>query len=270
MFHCSEGRFDMNSSLTFFTLLAVLTLSASTSHSQDARRPGGANASFATREFRGTNDQTVRFSLFTPTPRGDDKLPLVLCLHGSGGNTAAANVLASAEQQKKHPCVVMAPACDSRTEHWVETRFRRGPEKRSITQELLEALDSVVKEANIDTTRIYVTGQSLGGVGTWGLISKYPDRFASAVPVCGIWSPEDAPKMNGVAIWAFHGDQDPTVPVTGSREMIAALKKAAASPEPRYTEFAGVAHGSWAPAYATPELWDWLFSQQKKTSPAAK
>ncbi len=260
----------MKSILLISSLIVSCVLVASTTQAQESRRPGGANSSFATREFRGTNNQTIRFSLFITSPRGDEKLPLVLCLHGSGGNTAAANVLASAEQQKKHPCVVMAPACDSKTEHWVDTRFRRGPEKRSITQELLEALDSVVKEANIDTTRIYATGQSLGGVGTWGLISQYPDRFAAAVPVCGIWSPEDAPKMSGVAIWAFHGDQDATVPVTGSREMIAALKKSAASPEPRYTEFAGVGHNSWIPAYATAELWDWLFSQQKKTSPAAK
>jgi predicted peptidase len=267
----------MKVSLSISLFIVLWVLLASPSIAQDSRRPGGANASFATREFRGTNDQTIRFSLFTPpqrsaenTSRSNEKLPLVLCLHGSGGNTAAANVVASAEQQKKHPCVVMAPACDSRTEHWVDTRFRRGPEKRPITQELLEALDSVVKEANIDMTRIYVTGQSLGGVGTWGLISKYPERFAAAVPVCGIWSPEDAPKMNGVAVWAFHGDQDATVPVTGSREMIAALKKAAVTPEPRYTEFPGVGHGSWTPAYATPELWDWMFSQQKTAPAAAK
>jgi predicted peptidase len=128
---------------------------------------------------------------------------------------------------------------------------------------LLEALDSIVKEANVDLTRIYVTGQSMGGVGTWGLLAKHADRFAAAVPVCGIWSSEDAPKMNGVAIWAFHGDQDPTVPVSGSRDMIAALKKASVSPEPRYTEFAGVGHASWMPAYATPELWDWLFAQRQ-------
>lgn len=245
-------------------VLAALTFLASPAYSQDARRPGGANASFTTREFRGSNNQTIRFSLFTPAARGDDKLPLVLCLHGAGGNTAAANILASDEQQKKHRCVVMAPACDSKTQHWVDTRFRRGGDKTPVTTELLEALDSVIKEANIDSTRVYITGQSLGGVGTWGLIAKHPTRFAAAVPVCGIWSPEDAPKMKGVAIWAFHGEKDPTVPVAGSRDMIAALKKANVTPEPRYTEFPGVGHGSWTPAYATPGLWDWLFEQKRQ------
>ena len=181
------------------------------------------------REFKGSNGQTIRFSLFVPATKNSDKpaakLPLVLCLHGAGGNTAAANILADAEMQKKYPCVVMAPACDNRETRWVEAPFGRGRNARAVLPELLEALDSVVKENSVDPARIYVTGQSMGGIGTWGLIAKHADRFTAAVPVCGIWSPEDAGKMNGVAIWAFHGDKDPTVPVTGSRDMIAARER---------------------------------------------
>jgi len=128
---------------------------------------------------------------------------------------------------------------------------------------LLEALDAVIKESSVDPSRVYVTGQSMGGIGTWGILAKHADRFAAAVPVCGNWSPDDAAKMNGVAIWAFHGDMDPTVPVAGSREMIAALKKAGVTPEPRYSELAGVGHGSWVPAYATAEMWEWLFTQRR-------
>jgi predicted peptidase len=70
--------------------------------------------------------------------------------------------------------------------------------------------------------------------------------------------------MKGVALWAFHGEKDPTVPVTGSREMIAALKKANVSPEPKYTEFPGVGHGSWGPAYESNEMWEWMFEQRRK------
>jgi len=187
----------------------------------------------------------------------------VLCLHGAGGNTAAANILAGPDMQKKYPCVVMAPACDNRETRWVEAPFGRGRDARAVLPELLEALDSVIKEASVDTARIYVTGQSMGGIGTWGLIAKHADRFAAAVPVCGIWSPDDAAKMNEVAIWAFHGDKDPTVPVSGSRDMIAALKKSGISPEPKYSELPGVGHGSWGPAYAKAELWDWLFAQRR-------
>lgn len=69
--------------------------------------------------------------------------------------------------------------------------------------------------------------------------------------------------MNGVPVWAFHGADDPTVPVSGSRDMIAALKKGGVKPEPKYTELPGVGHGSWEPAYQTAELWEWLFAQKK-------
>jgi predicted peptidase len=253
-------------------LFVALFLVASTASGQEPgqRRPGGANASFAVREFRGSNGQTLRYSLFLPASNDSAKaakLPLVLCLHGAGGNTAAANVLAGPEMQKKHPCVVMAPACDNRDARWVKSPYGRGQGARPVLPELLEALDAVIKEAAVDPRRVYVTGQSMGGIGTWGIIASHAERFAAAVPVCGIWSPEDAPNMNGVAIWAFHGDQDQTVPVRGSREMIAALKAAGVKPEARYSELAGVGHGSWGPSYATPELWDWLFAQQRPAAP---
>lgn len=247
--------------ISWFAVLAI-ALSA-TGQDKSQRRPGGANGSFTIREFKGTNGHTLRFSLFVP-PGGKANLPLVLCLHGAGGNTAAANILASSEMQSKRPCVVMAPACDNRETRWVEAPFGRGRSARAVLPELMEALDSVVKEHSVDPARLYLTGQSMGGIGTWGILAKHADRFAAAVPVCGNWNPEDAPKMNGVAIWAFHGDMDETVPVRGSRDMLAALKKAEVKPEPRYSELAGVGHGSWGPAYATTEMWDWLFDQKRK------
>jgi predicted peptidase len=225
-------------------------------------RPGGASAAFEVREFKASNGQILRYSLFVPPGKTDAPLPLVLCLHGAGGNTAAANVLAAPEMQQKHPCVVMAPACDGKSTSWVRSDFRK-TDARPVMPELMEALSAVMAEAKADPARIYLTGQSMGGVGTWGIIASHADRFAAAVPVCGIWKAEDAPKMNGVAIWAFHGADDPTVPVAGSRDMIEALKKAATKPEAKYTELPGVGHGSWGPAYANAELWDWMFTQRK-------
>lgn len=225
-------------------------------------RPGGANASFQVREFKGTNGQTLRYSLYIPSSKPEAPLPIVLCLHGAGGNTAAANVLAAPEQQQKHPCIIMAPACDGRKTRWVPFEFR-GQDARPVMPELMEALAAVIAETKADPTRIYVTGQSMGGVGTWGLLASHADKFAAAVPVCGIWRPEDAPKMKGVSIWAFHGAEDASVPVSGSRDMIAALKNAGVQPEPKYTEYPGVGHGSWEQTYAKQELWDWMFAQRK-------
>jgi predicted peptidase len=228
-------------------------------------RPGGANAAFEIREFLGSNGQKIRYSLFVPKlrPEATPLLPLVLCLHGAGGNTEAANRLAVPQMQAKHPCIVMAPACEGESARWVMGDFRVQPSTRVVMPELMEALKAVVAETKADSKRVYVTGQSMGGVGTWGLIAAHPETFAAAVPVCGIWKADDAPKMNGVAIWAFHGEKDPTVPVTGSRDMIDALKRAGVKPEPKYTEFPGVGHGSWGPAYEKAELWDWLFAQRR-------
>jgi poly(3-hydroxybutyrate) depolymerase/sugar lactone lactonase YvrE len=250
---------------TLLVFIAILALGEPVVHGQQqaVRRTGGANERFTVRAFPGSSGQVLRYCLFVPEADGTGKLPLVLCLHGAGGNTAAANILASPEMQKKHPCIVMAPACDSKTARWVEVPVGRGKGLRSVMPELLEALDAVIQETNADQNRIYITGQSMGGIGSWGLIARHAEKFAAAVPVCGAWSPDDAPQMNGVAIWAFHGDQDKTVPVSGSRNMIAALKKAGVRPEPRYTELAGVGHGSWEPAYATTEMWDWLFDQRR-------
>jgi predicted peptidase len=232
-------------------------------------RPGGAPPSFQVKSFSDKAGHTLKYSLFVPAklPAGE-KLPLVLCLHGAGGNTEAAKVLAAPEAQAKHPCIVMAPACDSSTARWVDMPFRAGSE-RSVLPELLGALETVMREFPVDANRVYVTGQSMGGVGTWGLLAREAHRFAAAVPVCGIWQPEDAAKMIGVPVWAFHGDEDPRVPVEGSRKMIAALKVAGASP--RYTEYPGVGHNSWSAAYATPELWDWVFAQRRgAAAPAAR
>jgi predicted peptidase len=228
-------------------------------------RPGGANAAFEVREFKGSNGHMLRYSLFIPANKPESALPLVLCLHGAGGNTAAANVLAAPDRQQKHPCVIMAPACDGKATSWVQSDFRKS-DARPVMPELMEALAAVIAEVKADPARVYLTGQSMGGVGTWGLLASHADKFAAAVPVCGIWKAEDAPKMNGVPIWAFHGADDPTVPVAGSRDMIAALKKAETEPEAKYTELPGVGHGSWGPAYETQEMWDWMFAQRRATS----
>lgn len=197
---------------------------------KEQARPGGANAAFSVKEFRASNGQTLRYSLFVPTERSDERLPLVLCLHGAGGNTAAANVLAAADMQKRHPCIVMAPACDGKSVRWVQHEYRGGDQIRAVMPELIEAVDHVVVEHKVDSTRPYITGQSMGGLGTWGLVANHPAKFAAAVPVCGTWSPADAKKMDGVALWAFHGADDRTVPASGSRDMIAALKAAKIKP----------------------------------------
>jgi len=129
---------------------------------------------------------------------------------------------------------------------------------------VMALIRSAVEEFRLDEDRIYITGQSMGGAGTWGMLAFYPDVFAAAVPVCGSGDVASAPAIvaGGTAVWAFHGDADPRVPVEASRRMIAALR--AAGGHPKYTEYAGVKHDAWMDTYPDPALRRWLFERKRQ------
>ena len=134
-----------------------------------------------------------------------------------------------------------------------------------ISKELdlvVQILGAVEKEFRIDSSRIYVTGQSMGGYGTWDIVLRHPNRFAAAVPVCGAGDPTQAKSIAHIPIWAFHGDKDTAVPTKGSREMIEALKQAGS--KGKYTEYPGVGHNSWSRAWSEEDLVPWLFKQHIK------
>ena len=122
-------------------------------------------------------------------------------------------------------------------------------------------LDEVVRKYRVDADRIYLTGLSMGGYGTWGWAQRVPGRFAAIVPVCGGGDPAQGEKLKGLPVWAFHGDKDTAVPVVRTEEMIAAIK--AAGGEPRVTIYPGVAHDSWTEAYATEDVYTWMLSKRR-------
>jgi len=124
----------------------------------------------------------------------------------------------------------------------------------------LAILDEVQKSYKVDAKRIYLTGLSMGGFGTWSLAAAFPERWAAIAPICGGGNPSTAEKIKNVPCWCFHGDADKAVKVEQSRSMIEALKKAGASP--RYTEYEGVGHNSWDRAYGTAELYEWFLDAQ--------
>jgi predicted peptidase len=126
---------------------------------------------------------------------------------------------------------------------------------------LLELIGQLKSEYPIDVDRIYLIGQSLGGMGVWDIVAKRPDMFAAAVPICGAGNTDRIDRARDVAIWAFHGALDTTVPVDGSREMVARLE--AVDGNIRYTEYADVGHNSWERAFADPRLPEWLFSNSR-------
>ena len=130
-------------------------------------------------------------------------------------------------------------------------------------------LAEVRKNYKVDANRIYLTGLSMGGGGAWSLAVANPDLWAAVVPICGAGGAKaaDMEKIKDLPCWVFHGDADPTVKVTVSRDLVAALKKAGSSV--KYDEFPGVGHNSWDRAYAKDELYTWLLAQSKDKNKAA-
>jgi predicted esterase len=228
----------------------------------NASRMGKAPPTFAMHTFQSSSGASIDYGLFTPQSiAAGAKLPLVLCLHGSGGEPSTAKAVSSDPRQASHPCFVMAPLCDSSKSRWVDQGFADPLERRSVGDEVMGALDDVIATHPIDPNRVYIAGLSMGGTGTWGLSIAHRDRFAAAAVMCGNADPDDAVAIAKLPIWVFHGDADPTVPVEASRRMVKALKDAGG--EPRYTEFPGVGHNCWDKAHATDELWDWMFAQRR-------
>ena len=224
-------------------------------------------ATFERRTFTSPNrpKEQLKYLLFKPKgAQPDQSYPLVLSLHGGAprhqfedllepylpGLAYGLGRLVSDETQLANPCFVVAP--------WSNDTNWDGDNLRLV----LEVLDALAREFKVDARRVYVTGQSMGGFGTWSIITQHPARFAAAVPICGGGEPDDAAKAKDLPIWAFHGSADGVVPVQYTRQMIAALRQAGATP--RYWEYEGADHAGTAErAYCEPELIEWLFSQSR-------
>jgi poly(3-hydroxybutyrate) depolymerase len=144
---------------------------------------------------------------------------------------------------------------------WAAKSGSAAKDPSTPTRLALAALEGLRKEFNLDPKRLYLTGLSMGGYGTWDVLARHPTLFAAAVPVCGGADESTAPAIKDLPIWCFHGGADKTVPPERSRNMIAALK--AAGGNPKYTEYEGVGHNSWDKAYAEPDLPKWLFAQHR-------
>jgi predicted peptidase len=203
----------------------------------------------------------------------DEKVPLVLFLHGAGergqdnvkqSKHVVPQLLAHLKESQKK-AIVLAPQCPPKMK-WVNVlwgaKMHDMPEFPSTPLRLaLELVDLTIKNEAVDPNRVYLVGLSMGGFGTWDAISRKPDFFAAAVPICGGLDLAQAKKLTKLPIWVWHGDKDKVVLTSRSRDAIAAIREAGGSP--KYTELAGVGHNSWTPASQNTELWDWLFVQKK-------
>jgi len=219
---------------------------------------------FATRRFEVVVDD-VRTAYRVYAPKVRATLPVILFLHGAGESgtedvapTTVGIGPAIAAAPERFPALVVFPQA-SQGYGW------RGFNMAAA----VAALADVESRYATDRARVYVTGISMGGYGTWLLALQQPERFAAVVPVCGgldrttshLDIPHAAERLAPIPQWVFHGDADNIIPVEESRLMVEALRTAGA--DVRYSEYAGVRHNSWDRAYAEPELMPWLLSQRR-------
>lgn len=206
-----------------------------------------------------TKTLKCKFLLFLPEKYGKEKKqwPLMLFLHGAGERGSDLEKVKKhgppkiVEKQKDFPFIVVSPQCPE-DDWWTEK-----------TEVLSHLLDSIVDRYDVDTERIYLTGLSMGGYGTWALAAKYPERFAAIVPICGGGKRFLAWRLKNVPVWAFHGAKDRLVPLKESEELVNAVKKQGGNA--RLTVYPEAGHDSWTKTYNNKEVYDWLLKYRRKT-----
>ena len=195
------------------------------------------------------------------------KYPLVIFLHGSGerGNDNKAQLkwgvknFATDRNMKIHRPIVIAPQCPKNMS-WGNFSYEDMsilPSPSKPMKLLIELIEQAIKKLPVDTSRIYITGLSMGGFGTFDAISRYPNLFAAAVPVCGGGDVSKATIISDVPIWIFHGAKDNVVNPALSQNMVSALTKVGA--HPGFTQYPEAGHFSWIAAYNDSMMIDWLF-----------
>ncbi|MEX2213528.1 MAG: PHB depolymerase family esterase [Phycisphaeraceae bacterium] len=218
-----------------------------------------ASADQTAKTFNSTvngKEATLGYLLYLPNDyeaKKDAKVPLLLFLHGSGERGDNIEVLKKhgppmlVDKGKDMPFIIVSPQC---------------PKDQRWDSDVLKALiEDVSKSHRVDTDRLYCTGLSMGGFGTWALCTKYPQLFAAAVPICGGGNPQTVKAMKGVPTWVFHGDKDTAVKLEQSQSMVDALKEAGG--EVTFTIYENVGHDSWVRAYNSKELYEWLLKQKR-------
>lgn len=202
-------------------------------------------------------EQAMSYLLYLPKDYAAKKVakfPVLLFLHGAGERGDNIDLVKVhgppklIDKGKDFPFVVISPQCPKNV--WWDV-------------DVIAALvDDVVKSHRADQSRLYVTGLSMGGYGTWGICSKYPDKFAAAAPICGAGNAKTVAAMKGVPTWAFHGDKDTAVSFAAGKAMVDALK--AAGGDVQFTVYEGVGHDSWTATYNNDKLYEWLLSKSRK------
>ena len=204
-----------------------------------------------------------KYLLFLPGDYNKDRkklYPTILFLHGAGERGDNLELVKKhgppkiVEQKPDFPFIVISPQCPS--EQWWPTDW------------LIPLLDDLTARYRIDPDRVYLTGLSMGGFGTWDLAIQNPNRFAAIAPICGGGNAYRASRIKGVPVWVFHGGKDPVVPLKASEDMVNALKKAGA--DVKLTVYPDAGHDSWTETYNNQELYDWFLSHKRNAPEKGK
>jgi predicted peptidase len=196
------------------------------------------------------------YLLFLPEDyyKTDKDYPLILFLHGAGESGSDVTRLKKVgipkvvETRKDLPFIVVSP---------------QNPGRGWNPEALNALLNRIILDYRVDGDRVYLTGMSMGGFGTWSLAATHPERFAAIAPICGGGNPKDASKLKDLPTWVFHGAKDPTIPLARSEEMVDALK--AIGGDVKFTVYPDAVHDSWTQTYDNPELYAWFLANKRKT-----
>ena len=231
----------------------------------------GDKSSFLKKQFTTKNGYKLNYRILYPLNYSSDKeYPLILFLHGAGerGNnneaqlTHGGDMLSSYENQSKYPAIIIAPQCPN-DETWapITTCWNAFPQQASITpamKAVKEMVDNYIAKGIVNTKRIYITGLSMGGMGSYDAVCRFPNFFAAATPICGAINTKRLESYKGkTAFSLYHGGADQVVNTQFSRDAYSILKEK--NIEIRYKEYPGVDHGSWNNAFGEPDYLSWMF-----------
>ena len=219
----------------------------------------GAQSQLISDEIETVSVEKLKYYLYFPQDYEMDKdkeFGLLLFLHGGGdAGDSLSRIKSSGPPKliadgKQFPFLILAPQHPHERQWW-------------NTRSVMQLLDTIVAHNRVDKKRIYLTGLSRGGNAAWELAVHYPKKFAAMAVVCGMapapyakWIDKEMP------IWVFHGEEDKSIPISESEEMVARLQKL--GHKVQFTRYPGVGHNSWVRAYNTEALYDWFAAQQRK------
>jgi predicted peptidase len=205
-----------------------------------------------------TTTVSCNYLLFLPEDYGKKRQswPLMVFLHGAGERGSVLNKVKVhgppkiVKNRKDFPFIVVSPQCPE-GDWWTEK-----------VEVLINLVDDISARYKVDKKRIYLTGLSMGGYGTWALASAYPERFAAIAPICGGGSRIMSLRLKDIPIWVFHGAKDQVVPLEESEEMVNAIRKRGG--DVKFTIYPDAGHDSWTESYNNQELYDWFLEHSKQ------